>query len=132
MPYEAVAGDRSAYKPAASGTPTTSSSRRARPATASGEAPEAAKATAMTVIDVLTKPALVRAARVYFDSVQTKAQKYEPLIRPDDRPATELNRAILAKYREQMRKYYYDPTKFRTYLEQLGIKYPVVKSIAQH
>ena len=31
------------------------------------------------------------------------------------------------KYREQMKKYYYDPTKYKTYLEQLGITYPTVK-----
>ena len=48
-----------------------------------------------------------------------------------DKPAIWLNADIMAKYRDEMRKYYYDPTKFKTYLEQLGIKYPVVKSIAQ-
>jgi aminobenzoyl-glutamate utilization protein B len=26
-----------------------------------------------------------------------------------------------------MKKYYYDPSKYKTYLEQLGIKYPTVK-----
>ena len=26
-----------------------------------------------------------------------------------------------------MRKYYYDPTRYKTYLEQLGIAYPTVK-----
>ena len=26
-----------------------------------------------------------------------------------------------------MKKFYYDPTKFKTYLEQLGIKYPTVR-----
>jgi len=26
-----------------------------------------------------------------------------------------------------MKKYYYDPTKYKTYLEQLGIKYPTVR-----
>jgi aminobenzoyl-glutamate utilization protein B len=26
-----------------------------------------------------------------------------------------------------MRKYYYDPTKYKTYLDQLGIKYPTVR-----
>ena len=31
------------------------------------------------------------------------------------------------KYREQMKKYYYDPTKYKTYLEQLGITYPTIK-----
>jgi aminobenzoyl-glutamate utilization protein B len=37
----------------------------------------------------------------------------------------------MAKYRPEMRKYYYDPSKFRTYLEQLGIKYPTVKTTIQ-
>ena len=35
------------------------------------------------------------------------------------------------KYREQMRKFYYDPTKYPTYLEQLGIKYPTVRKQEQ-
>jgi aminobenzoyl-glutamate utilization protein B len=26
-----------------------------------------------------------------------------------------------------MKKYYYDPTKYPTYLDQLGIKYPTVR-----
>jgi aminobenzoyl-glutamate utilization protein B len=26
-----------------------------------------------------------------------------------------------------MRPYYFDPTKYKTYLEQLGIEYPTVK-----
>jgi len=26
-----------------------------------------------------------------------------------------------------MKKYYYDPTKYKTYLEQLGITYPTIK-----
>ena len=38
-----------------------------------------------------------------------------------------LNADIMAKYRPLMRKYYYDPTKYKTYLEQLGIKYPTIK-----
>jgi len=27
-----------------------------------------------------------------------------------------------------MKKYYYDPTKYKSYLDQLGIKYPTVKT----
>jgi aminobenzoyl-glutamate utilization protein B len=27
----------------------------------------------------------------------------------------------MAQYRDQMKKYYFDPTKYKTYLEQLGI-----------
>ena len=37
------------------------------------------------------------------------------------------SKAILDKYRPEMRKYYYDPSKYPTYLDQLGIKYPTVR-----
>ena len=43
---------------------------------------------------------------------------------PDDKPAIWLNKETMEKYRPEMKKYYYDPTKYKTYLEQLGIKYP--------
>jgi aminobenzoyl-glutamate utilization protein B len=36
----------------------------------------------------------------------------------------------MAKHREPMRKFYYDPTKYRTYLEQLGVTYPTVRGAA--
>jgi aminobenzoyl-glutamate utilization protein B len=81
----------------------------------------------MTILDLVMKPALVEQAWDYFRNVQTKDIKYEPLIRPEDKPAIELNKAIMERYRPEMRKYYYDPTKYRTYLEQLGITYPTVK-----
>jgi aminobenzoyl-glutamate utilization protein B len=86
-----------------------------------------AKVMAMTMLDVLLRPELVSAARSYFTDVQTKDVRYTPLIRAEDRPATELNVDIMGRYREEMRKFYYDPTKHRTYLEQLGIAYPTVK-----
>jgi aminobenzoyl-glutamate utilization protein B len=87
-----------------------------------------AKVQAMTVLDLLTKPELVKQAWEYFNNVQTKDVKYIPFITKDTPAPTQLNTAILAKYREQMRKYYYDPTKFPTYLDQLGIKYPTVRT----
>jgi aminobenzoyl-glutamate utilization protein B len=86
-----------------------------------------AKVQAMTIIDLLTTPALVEQAWAYFRNVQTKDIKYEPLIRAEDKPAIEMNKAIMEKYRPEMRKYYYDPTRYKTYLEQLGITYPTVK-----
>ncbi|HUF27073.1 MAG TPA: amidohydrolase [Gemmatimonadaceae bacterium] len=86
-----------------------------------------AKVTAMTLLDLLMTPGLVDSAWTYFREVQTKEMKYQPLIRPEDRPATEMNEAIMARYRPQMRQYYYDPTRYRTYLEQLGITYPTVR-----
>ena len=86
-----------------------------------------AKAQAMTVLDLLTKPELVKQAWAYFNDVQTKDVNYIPFITKDTPAPTHLNKAILEKYREQMRKYYYDPTKFKTYLEQLGITYPTLR-----
>jgi aminobenzoyl-glutamate utilization protein B len=86
-----------------------------------------AKVQAMTLVDILLKPEVVTAAWDYFRNVQTREQKYEPLIRPQDTPAIELNRDIMAKYRDQMKKLYYDPTKYKSYLEQLGIAYPTVR-----
>ena len=86
-----------------------------------------AKVQAMTMLDLYLKPTVVTQAWDFFRSVQTASTKYTPLIRPSDRPAIWLNREIMARYRPEMRKYYYDPTKYKTYLEQLGITYPTVK-----
>jgi aminobenzoyl-glutamate utilization protein B len=90
-----------------------------------------AKVQAMTLLDILMTPKVVTDAWSYFRDVQTKETKYVSFLGPNDKPAIWLNAEIMAKYREEMRKFYYDPTKFKTYLEQLGIKYPVLKSIAQ-
>jgi aminobenzoyl-glutamate utilization protein B len=87
-----------------------------------------AKVQAMTVLDLLTKPEIIKNAWDYFNNVQTKDVKYVPFIKKDTPPATFLNTETLARYREQMKKFYYDPTKYKTYLEQLGIQYPTVKT----
>ncbi|MBX7120101.1 MAG: amidohydrolase [Gemmatimonadaceae bacterium] len=86
-----------------------------------------AKALALTVYDVLTSPALVADAWRYYREVQTKDVRYESFVRPQDRPSTELNAAILARYRDQMRPFYYDASRFPTYLDQLGVKYPTLR-----
>jgi len=86
-----------------------------------------AKVMAMTTLDFLRQPQLVDQAWEYFRAVQTKNQKYEPLIEPTDQPVISLNAKTMEQYRGEMRKYYYDPTKYRTYLEQLGITYPTVR-----
>lgn len=82
---------------------------------------------AMTAIDFLLTPELVREAWTYFRDVQTKDVKYTPLAAPEDQPAVELNRDKMEKFAPELRKYYFDPTKYKTYLEQLGIKYPTVR-----
>jgi aminobenzoyl-glutamate utilization protein B len=86
-----------------------------------------AKAVALTVVDLLTKPEIVAAAWEYFRGVQTRDVKYQPLIAPSDQPDTTLNTRTMAEFRPQLEKFYYDPSKYPTYLDQLGIKYPTVR-----
>jgi aminobenzoyl-glutamate utilization protein B len=90
-----------------------------------------AKVQALTLLDLLLTPKVITDAWDYFRNVQTKDRKYIPFIRPVDQPAIWLNTEIMARYRDEMRKYYYDPTKFKTYLDQLGIKYPTVRGVTQ-
>ncbi len=86
-----------------------------------------AKAQAMTALDFLLKPDLVKQAWDYFRTVQTKDVHYESFLAPDDKPAIELNKEKMEKFVPELKKYYFDPSRHRTYLEQLGIQYPTVK-----
>ena len=86
-----------------------------------------AKVQALTMLDILLHPDLVKNAWDYFKNVQTKETKYTTFLRPGDQPATWLNQKIMERYRPEMKKLYYDPDKFDNYLQQLGIKYPTVR-----
>jgi aminobenzoyl-glutamate utilization protein B len=90
-----------------------------------------AKVQAMTILDILLTPQIVTDAWDYFNTVQTKDVKYKPFFAPTDKPPIWLNADIMAQYRPEMRKYYYDPKKYKTYLNQLGIEYPTVRKVAQ-
>lgn len=83
-----------------------------------------AKVEAMTMLDLLLKPELVQQAWDYFRNVQSKEAKYTPLIGETDKPAIWLNRKVMQEARPELKKFYYDPAKYKTYLEQLGIPYP--------
>lgn len=87
-----------------------------------------AKAEALTLLDMLVKPQLLDSAWSYFKNVQTKETTYIPLISANDKPAVELNKKIMEEFRPEMKKYYYRPEQYKTYLEQLGIKYPTLKA----
>lgn len=86
-----------------------------------------AKVEAMTLIDLLTKPEILKKAWDYYRDEQTKDLQYIPLVGPEESPATHLNKETMARYRPSLEKYYYQPTKYKSYLEQLGIVYPTVK-----
>lgn len=86
-----------------------------------------AKATALTLIDLFTKPAVLQEAKAYFTGVQTKTMHYIPFITEKDPAPIYLNQDKMDKYRSEMKKYYYNPAKYKTYLEQLGIVYPTLE-----
>ena len=83
-----------------------------------------AKVQALTLLDFLLRPELVQRARDYFESVQTKDRQYTTFLRPEDEPAIWLNRGIMEQFKPQLEAFYYDPDRYDTYLEQLGIDYP--------
>ena len=83
-----------------------------------------AKVIATTMIDLLTDPTLVSEAHDYFDNVQTANEEYVPFIGPNDDPAIEKNIEIMAQYKPLLEEFYYDPSRYDTYLQQLGIDYP--------
>ena len=85
-----------------------------------------ARVIAMTLMDLFLNPELVPAAKEYF-AEQTAEHTYTPLIGPDDQPAIHLNKEKMDSFREAMQPFYYDPERFDTYLEQLGIEYPTVR-----
>jgi aminobenzoyl-glutamate utilization protein B len=83
-----------------------------------------AKVVAATLLDLLQNEALRTEAWAYFRDVQLKDTKYEPFISPTDAPPIEKNAATMAEFKERLRAFYYDPSKFATYLDQLGVTYP--------
>ena len=66
------------------------------------------------MLDILTQPELVNSAWEYFRNVQTKELQYKSFLRPEDKPAIWLNKKIMAEYRERMKPFYYDSSKYDT------------------
>ena len=86
-----------------------------------------AKVQALSLLDLFLTPRLVAEAKAYFTDVQTKDTKYVSFLAPTDQPPTFLNAEIMAKYRPLMKPFYYDPKRYKSYLEQLGIQYPTLR-----
>ena len=85
-----------------------------------------AKAQAMTALDLLTRPELLEAARGYFRE-QTREVKWESLVPEGTTAPIDLNVEKMTRFRPQLEKLRYDPMRYKTYLEQLGVKYPTVR-----
>ncbi len=86
-----------------------------------------AKVFARTLLDILLTPSLAEDARDYFESVQKADTEYTSFLRPEDEPAIWLNAEIMQTFKPQLEQYYYDPSRYDTYLEQLGIEYPTIR-----
>jgi aminobenzoyl-glutamate utilization protein B len=85
-----------------------------------------AKAQAMTAIDLIADSKLLEAAKKYF-AEQTRETRWKPLIPEDTKAPIHLNSEKMERFRPQLEKLRYDPARYRTYMEQLGIEYPTVK-----
>jgi aminobenzoyl-glutamate utilization protein B len=84
------------------------------------------KVMAMTMVDLLLRPDLIREAKAYFTDVQLKNNTVLPLLAETDQPQVQINREVMERFRPEMRKFYYDAAKFDTYLDQLGVKFPTL------
>jgi len=85
-----------------------------------------AKAQAMTAIELFVRPELREAAGAYFRD-QTKETKWQSLVPDGTSAPIDLNREKMARFRPELDKLRYDPTKYKSYLEQLGIQYPTTR-----
>ena len=85
-----------------------------------------AEAHAMTALDLLLNPDVLRAARSYFEQ-QSKTTHWQSLLPADAKAPINLNREKMERFRPELRKLRYDPAKYKSYLEQLAIHYPTVR-----
>ena len=90
-----------------------------------------AKAQALTLLDILLRPEVVTDAWKYFREEQTREVQYRPFIAPTDQPPIWLNAEIMARFKPDLQRNYYDPKKYKTYLEQLGIVYPTLRPVTR-
>jgi aminobenzoyl-glutamate utilization protein B len=91
---------------------------------------QASRVIALTAIDVVTRPDLVEEAWTYHREVTTKDYTWESLLPAGTEPPIHLNAEKMKGYRPLLEPLKYDPTRFDTYLEQLGITYPVLSKPA--
>jgi aminobenzoyl-glutamate utilization protein B len=82
---------------------------------------------AMTAIDLVTDGDLLESARRYFRDVQTKDITWTSLIPEGTPPPVYLNTDRMREYRPLLDSLRYDPRRYDTYLEQLGVTYPTLK-----
>jgi aminobenzoyl-glutamate utilization protein B len=82
---------------------------------------------ALTAMDVIRRPELVEEAWTYHREVTTEEYTWESLLPEGTDPPVFLNADKMERYRPLLEPLRYDPERFDTYLEQLGIQYPVLE-----
>ncbi len=86
-----------------------------------------ARVMARTALQMFVETELVNEAWSYFNDEQGASHTYTPFISADDPAPIELNTDIMRVYKPLLEPFYYDETRFDSYLEQLGITYPTVR-----
>lgn len=89
------------------------------------------KTVAMTVLDLLLDPELLEQSWAYFENEQTSEHEYTSFLSAEDQPAIHKNEEIMAEFRPLQSEFYYDPSQYDTYLEQLGVTYPTLEPSAE-
>mgnify|MGYP006289012031 CR=1 FL=1 len=87
-----------------------------------------ARVIAATMLDLLQQPQLRDEAWRYFREEQTATQTCQPFIGPDDPPAIKKNAAIMERCKDELSECFYDPGRYGTYHEQLGIDSPELRT----
>lgn len=86
-----------------------------------------AQVIAMTAIEVMKDADLVAEAWRYHREVQTAEHQWVSLIPEGVEPPIFLNEERMSRFRPLLEELKYDPSRFATYLEQLGITYPTIR-----
>ncbi|MGH7476333.1 MAG: amidohydrolase [Longimicrobiales bacterium] len=86
---------------------------------------------AMTALDIVADAELLPRASQYFDEVQTSEFQWVSLIPEGTEPPTFLNTEKMRRFRPQLEGLRYDPTRYDSYLEQLGVPYPMTEVPAE-
>jgi aminobenzoyl-glutamate utilization protein B len=82
-----------------------------------------AKALTGTLIDLFVVPSNLQAIKADFTR-QLNGVVWKSIVPPGAKPPTHLNLEAMAKYRPLIEPHHFDPDSPRTYLEQLGVRYP--------
>lgn len=86
-----------------------------------------ARVMARTALELFLEPELIDEAWTYFNDEQGSEHTYTPFIDQNDPAPIHLNAQIMRTYKPLLEPFYYDETRFDTYLEQLGITYPTIR-----